>query len=154
MFTYSVIGTLVGTVIAMALVYEGAACLSRFNQRIVRKVLSQLPEELPEALRRRWSQEIEGDIKSLSKQPLHGFWFALSLRRLGARRLAAELVLQVALSTSSARIADANPPASSNADMANPEGWLVNDYARELKERLDLGYEGLEERHERGQGHE
>lgn len=148
-FFYSVIGTLVGTLIAMVLVSEGGAYLGRLNQRIVSKVLSQLPEELPEELRQRWIEEIEGDIKSLSKQPIYGLWFALSLRRLGARRLAAELVLQVALSAPVPRTPDTHSPTPSDIDRANSGGWLVNEYARELKERLALGYEGLEERDER-----
>ncbi len=147
---YTIIGTLIGTVIATVLVSEGGACLTRLNRRSVRGVLSRLPKELPEDLRRRWSEEIEADLESFSRQPLRGLWFALGLRRQGARRLAAELVLQFALSAPAPRTVRADPPMSTGAEKASPEGWLVNEYARELRERL--GYEGLEERHEKGLG--
>lgn len=145
-FIYTIIGTLIGTVIAMVLVSEGGVLLARLNRRIVRRVLSRLPQELPEHLRRRWSEEIEADLESLFKQPLHGLCFALRLQRQGARRLAAELVLEVALSTPAVRAPNTNRPPSSDTEAADPEGWLVNAYARELRERL--GYEGLEKRHE------
>lgn len=146
----TVIGTLIGTVIAMAITSEGGASLARFNRRNARRVLSQFPEGLPEELRRRWSEEIEADLESFSKQPLRGFWFVLGLRRRGARGLAAELVLELALSGPVVRAPSADPPGTSDAKRANPEGWLINGYARELRERL--GYEGLEERDERGSG--
>lgn len=149
---YTVIGTVIGTVIATTLVSEGGACLIRLNRRIVRRVLSQLPEELPEQLRCRWSEEIEADLESFSKQPLRSLWFALTLQRRGARRLAAELLLEIALSVPAVQGIDVavDPRAERNQDRAPDMGWLENAYARELRERL--GYEGLEERHERGLG--
>jgi uncharacterized membrane protein YccC len=145
---YTIIGTLIGTVIAMVFVSEGGGALTRLNRRIVHRVLSQLPDELPEPLRQRWSEEIEADLESFSKQPLRGLWFALRLRQQGARRLAAELVLQIALLAPAARTLNASRPPSNEPEAVDAVGWLINAYAREMRERL--GYEGLEERHERG----
>lgn len=146
---YTVVGTVIGTVIATALVSEGGACLTRLNRRVVRRVLSQFPEQLPGHLRCRWSEEIEADLESYSKQPLRGLWFALTLRRRGARRLAAELLLEVALSLPAVQGSGAafDPRAERDHNHASDMGWLENAYARELRERL--GYDRFEGRHER-----
>lgn len=94
---YTIVGTVVGTVIAMALLSEGSQCLTRLNRWIVRRVLSRLPADLPQEMRDRWTEEIEADLTSLAKRPLAGLWFALGLERRGARRLAAELMLRAVL---------------------------------------------------------
>jgi hypothetical protein len=142
---YTIFGTAIGTLIASALSSAGGALLDRLNHRIVRRILSRLPEELPEHLRRRWREEIEADLETLSRQPLRGLWFALTLKRVGARRLAAELVLQIALSDRPMSAIGEKQPTSPQVQVVHNR-WSL--YEWELKERL--GYEGLEERDEGG----
>lgn len=149
---YTIFGTALGTLIATVLIAEGGAFLDWLNHRIVQRVLSRFPKELPEHLRRRWREEIEGDLEALSGQPLRGLWFALTLQRLGARRLAAELVLQIALSDGPAPAISAKRPVSPKAQVVRNDWVSVSLYEWELKERL--GYEGLEERDEGGTGDE
>lgn len=147
-FLYTIFGTAIGTLVAAALSAVGGVLLDWLNHRIVQRVLSQLPEDLPEQLLQRWREEIEADLEALSGQSLRGLWFALTLQRLGGRRLAAELVLQIALSDGPAPAIGAKRPASLKAQVVH-HGWVsASLYEWELKERL--GYEGLEEREERG----
>jgi len=133
---YTVLGTVIGTAIAMLLISEGGGSLTRLSRRIVERVISEFPEELPEQLRRRWSEEIRGDLETFARAPIRGLLFARKLRREGARRLAAELVLDIAVSTPARSSRDTNPYASIYRTPIHTD-WITNEYAPELRKHLE-----------------
>lgn len=138
---YTILGTLIGTVIAMVLISEGGASIVRLSSRIVDHVLSEMPDELPEQLRQRWSEEIRADLATFSREPLGGLRFALKLRRQGGKRLAAELVLQTVLSAQAARVRGADPPSGvsenpTESDIQVHMKWILELYAQERVDQL------------------
>lgn len=96
LLAYTIVGTVIGTLLAI----EAKAWLPYISASIVRSVLGKMPEPLDDQLRSRWSEEIEADLTQYDDRPLGGFLFALRLRRRGGKRLAEELALEQALSTS------------------------------------------------------
>lgn len=131
---FTVAGTIIGTVVATAVVSEGAPLLSRLSIRIVRQVLDRLPDQLPSEDRERWREEIEADAATYAKRPLASLGFALNLRRKGARRLAAELLLRAALVPEPQPQQNGDrPPPADRAGAAETDRWRTNGYAAELK---------------------
>ena len=83
------VGTIVGTVLAL----EALAWMPHMSRRLVRRALEKLPDDLPSELAARWWEEIEADLESYSERPVGGLLFALTLSLRGGKRLAAELAL-------------------------------------------------------------
>jgi hypothetical protein len=89
----TILGTLLGTLLAL----EAKAWIPYLSTWLMRTALAGMPEQLNANERSRWGEEIEADLTDYSERPLGGLVFALNLRRKGGRRLAAELILQEAL---------------------------------------------------------
>lgn len=130
------LATILGTVIGTILILEANAWIPYISRRVVRRVLGDLPKELPKAQRDRWVEEVEGDLESFADRPLGGLYFALGLWLRGGKRLSGELLLQAALASGT----DAGHEGAENLGSQN-EGssvpWRVIDY---LDSWADRGY--------------
>lgn len=102
-----IIPLIFGVCVALA-ASEAKAWLPYLSARLVRLTLAKMPDGLNQAMRQRWSEEIESDLDRFRDRPLGGLLFALRLYRKGSRTLAAELMLGQALSASSAGAIDSS----------------------------------------------
>jgi hypothetical protein len=99
---------IVGVIVA-AIAREAKAWLPYLSQRLLRRTLASFPLELPEDVRLRWVEEIEGDFSCLRDRPMGAFAFAINVWRKGARHLAEELSFQEKLATSGSPRRGADP---------------------------------------------